>query len=139
MIIKYSQPINCSEDKVKRTLFDIENWHLWWPKKYKVAYIKEKEKHIMYFTPAFGITIVWELMIQPQGIDTKYVRGPIQGFGKWFTETNNNEVYLNYNIEVIPKNLFFKTLLLPGLFEKKHRRDMKVLFNSFERFIQEQK
>lgn len=134
MIINYKQKIEADSQEVVKALHDFEKWHLWWPKKFRLAYINQEGQDMVYFSPVFGVTIVWLLSVNEDGVSTKYTRGPVVGNGDFFIE-KGSETTLNYNIKIEPKNGFFKLILRPKLFEKTHIKHMKMLFNSLESYL----
>lgn len=139
MQINYSKAIrHKSINELSEIILDYENWHLWWPSKFKVAYYPNQGKDFMYFSPFFGITIVWDLKKGHTGIlNTKYIRGPVAGEGVWNVEKKNEEIVVSYNINVKPKNLFYRLFWNKKMFKRTHLGHMEELFSSLEKYAQQ--
>lgn len=140
MKIDFNYTINHSREKVFDALKEFEHYNLWWPNKFKVAYINLDGIDQLYLSPIIGVVIVWKLEIQKQELKTTYIKGPVEGFGRWYIDNETaNSCVLHYDIEVIPKNLFWKALLIPSLFRRMHVKHMEELFESLNNYLETKK
>lgn len=131
MKINFSKPTTHSPEKIKTTLADFENYDKWWPKKFKAAYTNHKGYDELYFSPAPGLTIIWEFEWINNILSTYYKSGPITGNGQWIVDNNT----IHYNINVKPVNLFFKLILIPSIFSKRHKKDMGLIIDGLNNYL----
>ncbi len=125
-----------SPDDAFDIMLKFEEFHNWWPSSLPIKCIKKTENHIgnqVLIQPYPLIKVGWKLHSYDAGreIIIHYFKGMHTGMGVWtFAETDNNQVHISFEIDILPKNRLYRWAYKIFNVEKTHIKQVKMVITA---------
>lgn len=105
----------------------------WWPQSLPVECVKYKDSYVgnkALITPYPFVNVGWKLHSYDPGreIIVHYYQGMHEGMGVWsFSETDGNQAYISFEIDILPKNKLYDWAYRIFNIEKTHIQQVEMV------------